>query len=192
MGFRTVFVKNGQSLRLKLDNLEVIKESRKVTIPLSDIDLILLEGDKTFVTSRLLAKLSQYQIDLVICDHHFMPCGIYLGMGQYHRSAKRQLWQAKWTDFEKNTIWTSIVEQKMKNQIELCKRLDFSDERVSLMESIAQDLLEGDSSNREGHLAKVYFNTLFGMGLRGNYKILKMRVLIMAIRYYVLICHVVL
>ena len=57
LGFRTVFVKNGEKLKVKLDNLEVIKEGNTYVIPLTDIESVILEGDQTVITTRLLAKL---------------------------------------------------------------------------------------------------------------------------------------
>lgn len=87
MGFRTVFVKNGDRLNLKLDNLEVTKSTETFTIPLFDIENIILEGDYTVITSRLLAKLAQFHISVIVCDNHYLPCGQFLGFGQYHRSA---------------------------------------------------------------------------------------------------------
>lgn len=164
MGFRTVFVKNGERLRLKLDNLEIQKEGESFIIPLSDIENIILEGDQTVITSRVLAKIASYHIDVIICDQKFMPCGIYLGMGQYHRSAKRTLWQSTWTDFMKKNAWTAIVDQKIKNQIEASRLMNVDEDRITLMEELRENLLFGDDSNREGHVAKVYFNSIYGQG----------------------------
>lgn len=164
MGFRTVFVKNGERLNLKLDNLEVSKDGQSITIPLSDIESVMLEGDHTIVTTRLLAKLAQHHIDVIICDSKFMPCGIYLGLGQYHRSAKRAAWQSTWEELLKKNAWTYIVSQKILNQIEVASYLEVDTERIRLMTDLYNNLLIGDESNREGHVAKVYFNSIFGNG----------------------------
>lgn len=56
MGFRTIFVKNGDKLRLKLDNLIVEKSGESFTIPLDDIESIVLEGEYTTITTRLMEK----------------------------------------------------------------------------------------------------------------------------------------
>src|SRR5699024_1662836 len=104
MGFRTVFVKNGNKLSLKLDNLEVRKLDQKYVIPLIDIDTVILEGDQTIVTTRILSAFTKYHIVVVICDQKYLPVGMYLGMGQYHRSAKRAMWQAKWTELQKDLV----------------------------------------------------------------------------------------
>lgn len=164
MGFRTVFVKNGEKLSLKLDNLEVRKSDQKYVIPLIDIDTIILEGDYTVITTRILSAISKYHIAVVICDQKYLPVGMYLGVGQYHRSAKRAIWQASWTESQKELAWTEIVRQKIINQIQMTQLIDTPESRHLLMIDYLDNLMVGDSTNREGHVAKVYFNTLFGNG----------------------------
>ena len=157
-------MKNGERLKLKLDNLCVIKNSNEILIPLSDISMIILEGDHTSITTKILAAISKYHIGLLICDDRYLPCGQYLGFGQYHRGAKRAMQQSNWTIIQKQNIWTKIVSQKIYNQICVLKRLELEVYRIKMMEGMLEDLLLGDDSNREGHAAKVYFNTLFGFG----------------------------
>lgn len=164
MGFRTVFVKNGDSLRLKLDNLEVYKKGETYSIPLSDIESVILEGGDTVITNRILARLAQYHIDVVVCDNKYMPAGIYLGMGQYHRSAKRALWQSSWDEELKKEAWTRIVRQKIMNQIGFACYQGIEDDRLLNLKELYEAILPGDESNREGHVAKVYFNSLYGFG----------------------------
>lgn len=164
MGFRTVIIKNGEKLSLKLDNLIVKKEGENFSIPLVDIENIVLEGDYTVVTSRLLAQLSRYNIAVIICDNKFMPCGIYLNYGQYHRSAKRIQWQSQWKELLKLNAWTEIVSQKINNQIAVADHLNVLTERIEIMEEFRDNILLGDESNREGHVAKVYFNSIYGIG----------------------------
>ncbi|MBM9830151.1 type II CRISPR-associated endonuclease Cas1 [Enterococcus faecalis] len=164
MGFRTVFVKNGEKLKVNLDNLEVLKEGHTYMIPLADIESVILEGDQTVVTTRLLAKFAQHHIDTVICDNTFMPAGVFLGVGQYHRSAKRAIWQSNWTEEQKQLAWCHIVTQKIQNQIAVAKYLGTDAERIEVLEKLSEGILPGDTTNREGHVAKVYFNSLYGVG----------------------------
>lgn len=162
MGFRIVFIKNGEYLRTRLDNLLITKNGETIYIPLSDIESIILEGHDTVVTTKLLAKLATHNINLIVSDHHYLPCGNFLSIGQYHRAAKRSLWQSQWTCEQKEFAWTAIVQQKLKNQIEVCRMLEAEFTRIELMEKLYRELEPGDKTNREGHIAKVYFNSLFG------------------------------
>ncbi|MQS75771.1 type II CRISPR-associated endonuclease Cas1 [Lactobacillus halodurans] len=162
MAWRIVHIKEGDILRLRLDNLEVRKKEDKVYIPLSDITMVVLEGNRTTITTKLLSSLSQNNIGLVICDDKYLPVGIYLPYGQYHHYSKRVIKQASWSDEQKGELWKEVVGQKITNQIAYARYYGVSEERLDLMESLVNELKSGDSTNREGHVAKVYFDSLYG------------------------------
>lgn len=164
MSWRIVHIKEGDYLRLKLDNLEVAKNGDKIYIPLSDISVVILEGQRTTLTTRLLGKFSQYNIALVVCDTKYLPTGLYLGYGQYHRTAKRARQQLEMSQSLKDALWQKIVQQKTGNQIAFAKVHGAEEERIQLMEELRLEVQPGDFTNREGHIAKVYFNSLYGMG----------------------------
>ncbi|WP_125761677.1 type II CRISPR-associated endonuclease Cas1 [Companilactobacillus hulinensis] len=162
MAWRIVHIKEGDILRLRLDNIEIIKMENKLHIPLSDISMIVLEGNRTTVTTKLLSSLSQHNIGLVICDDKYLPVGMYLPYGQYHHNAKRVINQGNWTDNQKAEIWKRVIRQKMDNQISFARYAGVEQERLELMEDLVSNLTVGDKTNREGHVAKVYFDSLYG------------------------------
>ncbi|GAB2028117.1 type II CRISPR-associated endonuclease Cas1 [Lactovum odontotermitis] len=163
MTWRNVMIKDGEYLRLKLDNLEVEKTGQKFSIPLSDIATITLEGDVMSVTTKLLAKLAEHSIAVIICDNKYVPCGIFTGFGQYHRTAKRNLEQVAWNDYRRQEVWAEIIRQKVNNQIAVLQVREADEQRIVKMQELYNDIQDGDLSNREGHAAKVYFNTLYGL-----------------------------
>lgn len=163
MTWRNVMIKDGEHLRLKLDNLEVEKTGQKFSIPLSDIATITLEGDIMSVTTKLLAKLAEHSIAVIICDNKYVPCGIFTGFGQYHRTAKRNLEQVAWADYRRQEVWAEIIRQKINNQIAVLQVREADEQRIVKMLELYNDIQDGDLSNREGHAAKVYFNTLYGL-----------------------------
>ncbi|UQS82622.1 type II CRISPR-associated endonuclease Cas1 [Bombilactobacillus folatiphilus] len=162
MGWRIVHIKEGELLRLKLDNVEIVKLSKKVYVPLSDINMIILEGNRTTITTKLLVGLSHNNIGLVICDDKYLPVGMYLPYGQYHHAAKRVIEQAQWTTEQKAIMWRQVIGQKMKNQVAFARYKGIEQERLEIMEHLIVELTDGDLTNREGHVAKVYFDSLFG------------------------------
>ena len=68
--------------------------------------------------------------------------------------------QLEWTDYSK-VVWTRIIKEKILNQADLLKRFD-NDNYQKLYEYV-ESLQLFDVTNREGHAAKVYFNSLFGL-----------------------------
>ncbi|AQP54279.1 type II CRISPR-associated endonuclease Cas1 [Vagococcus penaei] len=161
MTWRVVHVKDSQSMKLKLDNLEIMKGGHCYLLPLADISMLVLEGNMT-VTTNILSALSKYNIVTVICDQKYLPTGLLLNYGGYHRSAKRALSQTLWTRELKAVIWKEIVGQKMLNQIVFAQTKDVTQERLDLMTDLYSELQIGDITNREGHVAKVYFKSLYG------------------------------
>jgi CRISPR-associated protein Cas1 len=163
MTWRTLFIKESEYIKLKLDNLEISKQGSTIYVPLSDIAMIILEGNHTTITTKLLTRLSKYNILLVICDDKYLPTGMYLSYGSYHRSAKRGRQQAAWTEQLKKAMWQQIVRQKTRNQILLAQEKDTDSQRIELMEDLYQQIMPGDETNREGHIAKLYFHSLYGV-----------------------------
>lgn len=163
MSWRTVHIKESEYIRLKLDNLEITKQGLRYHIPLSDIATIILEGDNTTMTTKLLAALSKYNIALIVCDNKYLPTGMYLSYGNYHRTAKRAQQQALWDDELKDNMWTKVVSQKMLNQVAMAEYKKIDTERINIMVDLVSNVTSGDKTNREGHVAKVYFNSLYGL-----------------------------
>lgn len=162
MGWRSILVKDGEYIKLNLDNMVVFKDDFEYKIALNDISIVVLEGLQTTVTTRLLNAFSRYNISLVICDDKHIPSGIYLPYNQHSRATKLLQKQISWDDNVKGYIWKKIVEYKIDNQKKVLKLLNKSSDSISKLENYQNDLLDYDSTNREGHAAKVYFNALFG------------------------------
>lgn len=82
-------------------------------------------------------------------------------------SSKKILEQVKWTNKEKDLVWQAIVKNKILNQALLLKKI--KSKQHDLITSYIKEVTIGDKTNREGHAAKVYFNSLFGKNfVRGN------------------------
>ncbi|MCB5955767.1 type II CRISPR-associated endonuclease Cas1 [Enterococcus sp. CWB-B31] len=162
MSWRTIHIKESEYIRLKLDNIEIAKEGEKYYVPLSDIAIIILEGNDTVITTKLLSAFSKHNIIVIICDDKYLPTGMYMGYGNYHRSAKRVQQQVIWAEEQKDLIWQYIIKQKISNQIAFASYRDIPQERLEMMIEFYSKVIPGDKNNREGHAAKVYFNSIYG------------------------------
>ncbi|MDF9866583.1 CRISPR-associated protein Cas1 [Bacilli bacterium PM5-3] len=162
MSWRVVIIENGEYLRLRLDNLLVKKGKEEYTIPLDDISLILIENLDAILTTRLLDACTQNNIVVVTCDYKHQPIGIYYGLNTHSRASKILRQQIDWTKKFKDITWTEIVKYKILNQRDLLIKYELEIESINLISEYLANIDIGDYSNREGHSAKVYFNTLFG------------------------------
>ncbi|MDO4666302.1 MAG: type II CRISPR-associated endonuclease Cas1 [Streptococcus sp.] len=162
MTWRIVHVCQSEKMKLKLDNLSIKKMGEEYTIPLSDISIIIAEGGETVVTLRLLSALSKRNIALVVCDNEHLPTGIYHSHNGYFRAYKKLQKQLLWSKEEKDRLWKIVIYFKITNQQDVLAMLERDLKSIQLLADYREKIELGDKTNREGHAAKVYFNTLFG------------------------------
>lgn len=158
-------IEEGEFLRLKLDNLCVTRGKEEFIIPLEDINMIIMSNLNGNITCRVLDAFTKYNIAFVVCNNQHLPSGIFTGLNSHSRVSKIFKSQIAWTEEFKNKTWKMIVYAKIKNQRDVIKKIagDNRQDRVQLMDELLDNIEVGDETNREGHAAKVYFNTIFGM-----------------------------
>ncbi len=160
MSWRTVVITQRCKLDLMMNYLEIRgEETRK--IHLSEIHTLIIESTAVSLTAALLCELIQQKIKVIFCDRKRNPLSELLPYyGSYESSAKiRQ--QISWDMETKGLIWSEIVSEKIHRQQELLIKIEQND-RAKLLEKYIDNIEEADSTNREGHAAKVYFGGIFG------------------------------
>lgn len=161
MSWRFLYIKNADKLNTNLDNLIITQDGKESNIPLSDINTILIEDYKTVITSRLMAKIVEFKIQLVVCDNSMLPCAILTPIGKYHREYKMQKKQLSLNDDRKRKIWANIVREKISNQLVVMSEFSDNKERENILLNFIKEVEDGDTTNREGLAAKIYFRELF-------------------------------
>lgn len=160
MGFRTVVIKNRAKLEYSLNYL-VIRGEEEVKIPLNDINTLMIQNVQTCITSALIVKIVSNKIKLIFCDEKNNPCSELVGYYQNYSNYSKICIQINWDNDIKLYLWTAIVKQKIYTELKFLQFLNNLDVTNKLRVYINEVEL-GDSTNREGHAAKVYFNSLFG------------------------------
>lgn len=160
MGFRTVVIKNRSKLEYSLNYL-VVRGEKETRIPLSDINTILIQNVQTCLTSALIAKINENKIKLIFCDEKNNPCAELVGYYQNYSNFNKICSQINWGEEEKQLLWQMIIKQKISSEIKLLK-FSSKNEQIEKMNNYVNEVEIGDITNREGHAAKVYFNSLFG------------------------------
>lgn len=159
MGWRTVIISNVCKLSYK-NNYLIIRNDNLQMIHLSEINLIVIDTGMVSITSYLISELAKNKIKLIICDEKHNPiCESVPYYGSFNTS-KKILQQIKWDTLKKDKVWQQIVKYKIHNQAELLKIKNI--EGYNKLYDFEKQVEIGDSTNREGHAAKVYFNLLFG------------------------------
>ena len=161
MSWRTVVITNKCKLSYKNNYLIIRKEDNKM-IHLSEVGTIIIDSTLVSITSYLLAELVKRKIKVVFCDERRNPISELIPLYGSHNTSKKILKQIKWDETTKAMIWSKIVKNKIKNQGKVLKKIDAV--KANMLFEYVNQVEYNDISNREGHAAKVYFNSLFGKG----------------------------
>ncbi|MDE6627720.1 MAG: type II CRISPR-associated endonuclease Cas1 [Lachnospiraceae bacterium] len=160
MSWRVVVVSNSAKLDYQMGYLTVRQEAT-TKIHLSEISILLVESTAVSMTAYLLCELIKKKIKVIFCDEKRNPSSELLPFYGSHDTSMKIRRQIEWSKNDKTAVWTEIVAEKIRKQAELLKEHGRSE--YSMLNSYIEELQFGDSTNREGHAAKVYFNALFGM-----------------------------
>ena len=160
MSFRTVVIAQQSKLSYKNRFLVVKQDLDEKYIHLSEIDTIIVDSLAVSISAYLLKELSDNKINIIFCDEKHNPFGELSTYYSKHNTSKMIQRQISWTSNEKDKIWKKIVKNKLLNQAYMLSKID--SEKYKLLLDYIREVQDGDSTNREGHAAKVYFNALFG------------------------------
>ncbi len=162
MGFRQIYIKKANELRLKNNNLLIIKESENIELPLEDISTIFLEDPYTTITSMLLTELSEYSISMIICNKTFMPSTHILPYNKHYLQSKNITLQINATSIFNNNLWRLIISKKIENQLLVLNLTTTDNVAIDKLNSYLKSIKVGDKDNREAIAAKIFFSNLYG------------------------------
>lgn len=163
MGFRQIYIKLAKELRLKNNNLKIVKvDNSEIILPLEDISSILLEDPKTIITARLLTELAKSSISLTLCDEKYFPTAQVLPWNTYYNQVGILKSQMNATQTFKDNLWKKIIKQKIINQKKVIELTTNDDKTIELLEGYSHGVKIGDKDNREAISARIFFNNLYG------------------------------
>lgn len=159
---RTLFFTSPYLLSLK--NNQMIIKTREMpdmhkSIPVEDIGFVILEHQQTSVTLPLLNALSDNNVAVIICGNNYMPNAMLLSLESNTTQSEVLRMQIEASEPFKKNLWKQIVENKIRNQAALLNKLG---KDGNLLKPYYSNVKSGDSDNREGIAAKLYWNELFG------------------------------
>lgn len=162
MSWRVVVISKRSKLDYKMGSLVVRSEDDEKRIFLDDISVLMCETTAISITAYLLAELTARKIKVIFCDNQHNPASELVPMYGSYVSSGRIREQIAWKDSAKARVWQEITKHKIENQAKVLAKADQKDKAEQLRTYVTQ-VKPGDETNREGHAAKVYFNSLFGL-----------------------------
>lgn len=161
MSWRVVAVSSNSKLDYKMNYLIVRNAETIKRIHISELSVLLIESTAVSLTAYLLCELAKRKIDVIFCDEKRCPLGSFVPFYGSHDTSLKFRNQINWKSDTKAFVWSEIVRAKIYGQLSVLNAENKANTEL-LKEYIAQ-IEPADATNREGHAAKVYFNSLFGM-----------------------------
>lgn len=160
--FRTVIVTNGEYLHMQDHWLvvEVGNESKRV--PIEDIDCLVLDNVRINLTVPLLTALTESGAHVLICDGKHLPVSLLLPYNRHYKPLTVLRRQLDMSQAFKDLLWKEVCAIKIFNQSRCMHFCQAKLANVVRMEQLAREVDEGDSGNREGIAAKMFFRSMYG------------------------------
>ena len=131
------------------------------TVPIEDIGVVVIEHQQVSITLPLLNALTENEVQVVFCNSKGMPASMLLGFEGNNLQGETLRYQMACGEVLKKQLWKQIVESKIRNQAQLLERVG---QDGTCLRPYYSNVKSGDSDNREGIAARLYFQRLFGPG----------------------------
>lgn len=128
---------------------------------LSEIEPVVLQTRQFYLSAYLLSELAKAKIPLIVSDDKRNPVAELLPLYGSHNTSKRVVCQMDRSEPAKKRVWQHVVQDKITNQASVLRSRAEEGWDKRLLE-IVPEVRSGDTTNREGYAARVYFRALFG------------------------------
>ena len=128
-------------------------------MPVEDLGVIIIENQQVSITIPALNALSDNNCAVVLCDTRHMPSSMLMPLDSNSVQGERYREQVGASLPLKKGLWKQIVQMKIRNQSSLLTKLGREGEKLK---PLYTNVKSGDSDNREGIAAKIYWDELFG------------------------------
>ena len=159
---RTLVFSNPMSLSLKKCQLVLAFKDdpdNKMTIPIEDIGVVIIENQQVSITVPLMNALIEGNVQVVVCNDRGMPSAMLQSFESNNLQGENLRNQMNAGEVLKKQLWKQIVEAKIRNQAALINKVG---QEGDILKQYYRNVKSGDSDNREGIAARVYFSELFG------------------------------
>ena len=131
--------------------------------PLEDIGFLVLDNQQITLSMPLLNACREYNVAVVMCDALHHPRSMMLNLEGNTLQQEMFKEQIRASEALKKNLWKQCIEAKLRNQAAVLFSVG-SDAKDIL--SISRQVKSGDSDNREGYVARLYWPRLFGYDFR--------------------------
>lgn len=162
MGYKTLFIRDSEKLRLYLDNIVVETNKGDIRFLISDLKCLIIDNYKVVLSVQLINKLTENNVACILCNISHMPYTQLIPINGNYASSNMIKKQLTWNDEIKKLIHQRIIQAKIQSQIEILRLNQKSESVIARLIEFKNEVDVGDNGNREGLAAKMYFREMFG------------------------------
>ena len=104
MGYRVIYIEKCEYLRLYLDNLKVEVKKDTLLIPVSDIQILVIDNYQSNLSVPLINKLTDNNVCTIICGVDHLPKSYILPMNGHFSSSGNLARQINWKQERKDVM----------------------------------------------------------------------------------------
>ena len=163
---QTLMLTSPVALSLKYGQLVVKsleEENKCMTRPIEDIGFVIIDNPMITITVPLLNELSNNNVAVIFCNNKQMPHSMLMPLEGNATLQESYQYQIEASAPLKKQIWKQLIEAKIKNQSSLLDRVG---KKGDMLKPFYSNVKSGDSDNREGAAARVYWTQLFEDGFK--------------------------
>lgn len=150
--------------RLSLKNSQLVISPKELpsetrTLPIEDIGMVIIENQMISISMPLLNDLVDAGVAVVFCDRKGLPHAMLQNMDGNNLQGEFLRNQIEVGEVLRKQLWKQIVEAKIRNQSALLEKLHG---KGVLLKPFYMNVKSGDSDNREGIAARLYWGAMYG------------------------------
>lgn len=162
MSFRTISINKRCKLEVQLNYL-VVRADTETRILLDEISVLIIANTQCSMTAAAISRLVDHKVKIIFCDPQWNPQAEVVGYHDHYSPYGVLKKQLSWSKETNDNIWDQIVRNKLYRQSWVLSWRGYTDVAKLLLQ-YAEEVDCGDATNREGLAAKVYFESIFGLG----------------------------
>ena len=147
---------DNQKLSVYLGFLRIEKDDICHDIAFNQIAALIVTAHQIVYTHNLLQRLCEEGIPMIILGKNYQPNGMLLSFVGHVRQTEIQYLQIEQKKPLHKKIWQFVIQEKIKNQSRV---LDLFQKENPINE-LHKFVLSGDTDNKEGYAAKLYFKSI--------------------------------
>ena len=167
MGWRTVVCRSVDSVSSRQNQLHLhpTDDGDNISVPIEDIDTLILENKATTITLASLQTLAQHQVNVIVCDKTNLPVASLTPLSQHSRSLDMLELQTGMTKPLKKVHMEPDLQTEDRKSARILDQMTAQSE-ANKLRGILERVRSGDSTNQEAVAAGIYFKKLWPVSRR--------------------------